>query len=183
MCVILKPDGLRSLLGLDARPLRNGVLPLASLPGAPPLTQLLAASPRAKAGLLLRYLARRAEGSVTHDRAVAQALNLIERRIATLRLPELLADLGLSERQFERRFTRAVGVAPKTYLRVRRFNEAVRLMKTRHYATLTDVAHALHFSDQSHFIRDLKAFTRITPRDISQRVSQFHEQGGFSYEA
>ena len=181
--IIFKPYGLRSLLGLDARPLRNGVLSLGDLPGAPPLTQLLAAGPRAKAMLLLRYLERRAEGSVTHDRVVAQALDLIERHIATLRLPQLLEDLGFSERQLERRFKRSVGVSPKTYLRVRRFNEAVRLMKTGSYPTLTDVAHALNFSDQSHFIRDLKAFTRITPRDIFQRVSQFHEQGGFSYEA
>jgi len=181
--IILKPQGLRSLLGLDARLLRNGILALSELPGAPRLGRLLAApTALAKTDLLLRYLMAKAAHTTTRDTLVEHALQLVEDQIEDLRLPRILHALGVSERQLERRFTLAVGVAPKTYLRVRRFNEALRLMKTRRHPTLASIAYALSFADQSHFIRDLKAFAQVTPKSLSERAEQFHEQAGISYE-
>lgn len=55
-------------------------------------------------------------------------------------------------------------VSPKTYLRVRRFNEALRLMKSRRDPSLVSIANALNFAEHSHFIRDFKAFSRVTPK-------------------
>lgn len=181
--IILKPHGLRSLLGLDARRLRNGIIPLSELGGAPSQRDLLAAqTPQAKADLLLGYLMTKATGSTSRDHLVEQGLQWVEQHIRDLRLPELLRHLGVSERQLERRFTTAVGVSPKTYIRIRRFNEALRLMKSRRYPTLASIAYALNFADQSHFIRDLKAFSQVTPKGLSDRADHFHEQAGFSYE-
>jgi AraC-like DNA-binding protein len=55
-------------------------------------------------------------------------------------------------------------------------------MKTRRYDTLTEVAYALNFHDQSHFIRDIKTFTVITPKSLSQKADDFyHNQAGYSY--
>jgi AraC-like DNA-binding protein len=57
-----------------------------------------------------------------------------------------------------------------------------RLIKTRQFARLTDVAAVLNFSDQSHFIRDIKAFSGMTPTSLAQQVDDFHhEQAGYSY--
>jgi AraC-like DNA-binding protein len=55
-------------------------------------------------------------------------------------------------------------------------------MKSRRYKSLASIAYALGFADQSHFIRDLKAFSNVTPKSLSDRADQFHEQAGFSYE-
>jgi AraC-like DNA-binding protein len=46
-------------------------------------------------------------------------------------------------------------------------------MKTGRFGRLTDVAHALNFYDQSHFIRDIKAFSGVTPKSLSQKVDDF----------
>jgi len=67
------------------------------------------------------------------------------------------------------------------YLRVKRFNEAARLMKTGQFETLIDVAYALNFYDQSHFVRDIKAFSGITPKSLSQKEDAFHGVAGYSY--
>lgn len=81
-----------------------------------------------------------------------------------------------------KRFVQTVGVTPQFYIRVRRFNESIRLMDTGQYERLSDVAHALNFHDQSHFIRDIKQFSGITPRSIYQKVNEFHhDQIGASY--
>ncbi len=47
--------------------------------------------------------------------------------------------------------------------------------------TLIDVAYALNFSDQSHFIRDIKAFSGITPKSLSQKADAFYGVAGYSY--
>lgn len=180
--IILKPQGLRSILGLHARRLRNGFLPLSAFSGAPSFSALLAErTPQAKTDRLLTFLARQALQNGIHDRVVERALDLVEQQVDDLRLAPILRALGISERQLERRFSVSVGVPPKTYLRVRRFNQALRLMKSRRYSTLASIAYALNFADQSHFIRDLKAFAQVTPKGLSQRSQQFHEQAGFSF--
>jgi tRNA isopentenyl-2-thiomethyl-A-37 hydroxylase MiaE len=48
--------------------------------------------------------------------------------------------------------------------------------------TLTVVAHALGFHDQSHFIRDIKAFSGLTPKSLSHHADDFHHgQAGYFY--
>jgi len=66
-----------------------------------------------------------------------------------------------------------VGLSPQFYIRVKRFSEAIRLMQTGRYERLTDVAHSLNYYDQSHFTRDIKAFSGITPKSLFQKVDDF----------
>jgi AraC-like DNA-binding protein len=117
----------------------------------------------------------------TRDRLVEESLRLIHQHIGSITIKYLLEHLHLSERQFERRFTQTVGISPQLYLRVKRFNEAARLMKTGQFETLIDVAYALNFYDQSHFMRDIKAFSGITPKSLSQKEDAFHGVAGYSY--
>ena len=111
-----------------------------------------------------------------------ESLRLIQNHVGTMTVRTLLEQFEISERQFERRFLQTVGISPYAYIRVKRFNEAIRLMKTRQCATLTEIAYALNFHDQSHFIRDIKAFTGSTPSSLSQKADDFfHNQAGYSY--
>jgi AraC-like DNA-binding protein len=85
-------------------------------------------------------------------------------------VPHLLKCLSVSERQFERRFVRAIGVSPHQYIRIVRFREAVRLIKAHRFDRLSDVAYDLNYVDQSHFIKDVKAFSGYTPTGLVQTV-------------
>ena len=79
-----------------------------------------------------------------------------------------LADIAcLSKRQYERIFSETVGMNPKEYSRVVRFQKALWLMQNgeKNYA---GIAYACGFSDQSHFIRDFKAMSGYTPRSLSE---------------
>lgn len=77
---------------------------------------------------------------------------------------------GISHRQFIAHFRRAVGLAPKTYLRVLRFQRALQSLGQGKTISLALLAAEAGYSDQAHFNRDFLAFTGVTPTTY-QRLS------------
>src|SRR5665213_303471 len=67
----------------------------------------------------------------------------------------------LSERQLERRFLLRVGMMPKRFARLARFERAVSLMDSA--SALAAVAQLAGYYDQSHFVREFRAFAGTAP--------------------
>lgn len=183
MQVILKPYALKTLFGINALALKEEAVELNEFSTEDINQQLINAhSDQERVALLTRFLIASFNQVKRRDDLVEESLRLIHKNVGTITVKILLDYLDISERQFERRFCQAVGISPISYIRVRRFNEALRLMKTGQYDTLTEIAYALNFHDQSHFIRDIKTFTGLTPKSLSQQADDFyHNQAGYSY--
>ena len=181
--VILKPHALKTLLGINALALKNQAVELNEFSTEDLNEQLLnAPDENTQVSLLSGFLVSKLQQANTRDDLVEESLSLIHKSKGAINVRALAKYLDLSERQFERRFSQTVGLSPLSYIRVRRFNEAMRVMKTGAYNRLTDIAYALNFHDQSHFIREIKSFTGITPKSLSQSVDDFyHNQAGYSY--
>jgi AraC-like DNA-binding protein len=181
--VVLKPHALRALFGINALTLKDTSAELNEFSSLDINEQLLnVQGAQSQAELLIDFLVSKLKQTNRRDDLVEESLRLIHNQVGTLTVRTLLEQFEISERQCERRFSQTVGVSPYAYIRVKRFNEAIRLMKTRQCTTLTEIAYALNFHDQSHFIRDIKAFTGITPGSLSQRADDFfHNQAGYSY--
>jgi len=180
--VIFKPHALKTLLGINASRLSNGWADLHEFSAEDLPVQLMEAkNEQERLTFLTSFLVAKFKQANARDTLVEESLRFIHTNIGSITVHYLLAYLHISERQFERRFTQTVGLSPQLYIRVKRFNEAIRLIKTRQFERLTDVASALNFYDQSHFIRDIKAFSGMTPKSISQKVDDFHhDQAGYS---
>lgn len=75
---------------------------------------------------------------------------------------ELAGIACLGKRQFERVFSQCVGMRPKDYSRVVRFQKALWLMQNgrEDYA---GIAYTSGYADQSHFIREFRKFCGHTP--------------------
>jgi AraC-like DNA-binding protein len=181
--VIFKPHALKTLLGIDASVLTDGFVELYEFSAEDLNVQLIEANnEQERITLLTNFLLVKFKQAKTRDMLVEESLRVIHKKISSIQVKYLLEYLNISERQFERRFTQVVGISPQSYIRVKRFNEAIRLIKTGQFERLTDVAYALNFYDQSHFIRDIKEFSGITPKSLSQKIDDFHhEQAGYSY--
>jgi AraC-like DNA-binding protein len=70
---------------------------------------------------------------------------------------------GLSARRFIQVFHEQVGLTPKLFCRVRRFQQVLRLIHRAQQVDWADVALACGYFDQAHFIRDFQAFSGINP--------------------
>jgi len=80
--------------------------------------------------------------------------------------------LLLSEKSFERKFKQGVGISPKLFSRICRFQAALNQLRNNHYRKLSDVAYENGYADQSHFIRAFKEFAGFSPQ---QYRLQSHE--------
>ena len=174
MTIFLKPHALQTLLGVNASALTNHLVELREFSAGDLNMQLLEArNEQVSLTLLTNFLVSKLRQATTRDRLIEESLRIIHNNVGHVTVKYLLECLNISERQFEKRFSQTVGLSPQFYIRVKRFTEAIRLMKTGHYERLTDVAHALNFYDQSHFIKDIKAFSGITPKSLFQKVDEF----------
>jgi len=80
-------------------------------------------------------------------------------RISTVR--EVAASSGWSERHFSQVFREQVGLSPKIWCRVQRFQRAVRLLHQGSDVRWADMALDCGFYDQSHFANEFRAFSGI----------------------
>jgi AraC-like DNA-binding protein len=91
-----------------------------------------------------------------------QALQGVFESGGTRQVGELAVGVGISERQLERLFQQHVGLSPKYYSRIIRFNKIFDLMQHQDPAWVHLALDSGHF-DQSHFIKNFKAFTGEEP--------------------
>nr|WP_068886758.1 helix-turn-helix domain-containing protein [Pedobacter panaciterrae] len=90
------------------------------------------------------------------------ALDLIFSSNGTATVAEMLSTAKLSERQLERLFKKYIGLSPKYYSRIIRFNYIFQLIKSKN-SSWTEIVYQSGYYDQSHFIRNFKAFTGEDP--------------------
>lgn len=69
----------------------------------------------------------------------------------------------LSPRQFERNFLNRIGVSPKFYSRLVRFNEAMKLKEKVPSRSWMHVAYEMGYFDHMHLLRDFRQFTGVVP--------------------
>lgn len=91
---------------------------------------------------------------------VATMIRKIGRKITSA---EMAKAAGTSVRGLERAFGRDYGLSPQQYLRRLRMQTACQLLVSSNLA-LAQVAERCGFADQSHFTRDFRSLTGMTPR-------------------
>ena len=92
-------------------------------------------------------------------------------------LARLANSAGLGIRQFERRFIQQVGMRPKLFARIARFEAALESKARFITRSWTDVAHDFGYYDQMHMVHDFAEFTGGTPTEtLTQLETVFVEQ-------
>lgn len=124
------------------------------------------------------FLASRAPDHPRMDRS-AMACKLINAQKGQVRIPELAAGLGTSQRQLERDFREAFGLPPKLYARIVRFQAAIDCKARSATKSWTDVAHEFGYYDQMHLVHDFRAFSAETPTENLRLLeAHFRQQIG-----
>jgi transcriptional regulator GlxA family with amidase domain len=121
------------------------------------------------------YLLLRGVGGAGQSDITAAARELA-RHHGCLRISDLAERAGLSIRQFERRFNSQIGMPPKVYARVVRFEAALKSKKRSPSLRWTDIALALGYHDHMHMVHDFQRLSGATPSTLAPQVDMFVER-------
>jgi AraC-like DNA-binding protein len=177
--VHFKPGGAFPFLDLPAGELRNTLVSLEDLwgPRAGQLRErlLAAATPEARLRILERALLAQAAGRLDRHPAVAFALREFHGLPHTRAIADVTGRIGLSAKRFIQVFSGEVGLTPKLFCRIRRFQRALRRIDAGRPVEWTAVALDCGYFDQAHFIHDFRAFSGINPSTyVAQRTEHLN---------
>jgi AraC-like DNA-binding protein len=173
MRVVFKPTGARAFFHLPLVELRDAHFSLEDIWGlnAERLHQQLVAAktPTDALRLLGNGLSAAASLTVENHPAVANALSRA-RTADPVAITELAKQAGLSAKRFIRLFSDAVGLTPKLYLRIARFERLLARIEAESQPDWVQVAVDHGYFDQPHLIRDFQEFTGMSPaKYLAQR--------------
>jgi AraC-like DNA-binding protein len=100
---------------------------------------------------------------------VDYGLKQIYRSGGNLSIDDLAMDTGYSARFLRKKFEETLGISPKMYSRIIRFQNTLHAL-IRQGSVLTDAAVDKGYYDQAHFVKDFKHFTMHTPSQILELI-------------
>ncbi len=100
---------------------------------------------------------------VTENDIIQQAIAIIIKHRGQIKVKEVLEQLYITERTFERNFISEVGLTPKQFAKIIQFQYSLHKLSEAKFNKLIDVSFDCGFTDQSHFIRVFKKYTGQTP--------------------
>ncbi len=95
---------------------------------------------------------------------ISHTVEVIRNTKGVVEIDFLSQQACLSRKQFERMFLGYIGISPKQYLKIVRFQSALHINSQSNDLSMTQLAHESVYYDQSHFINDFKALTGLTPK-------------------
>jgi AraC-like DNA-binding protein len=171
--IFFHPAAIHQLFGLSALETTNRDYPAHAVlgPAASELQERLgnAASFEERVQVADRFIASRSFKAPVAD-SVERAANEIVRSHGGCRMDALAHDTGLSIRSFQRMFRQRIGVSPKLYARIVRFESALKTKAALHHMSWTTIAHEFGYHDQMHMIHDFRGLSGETPTGILERV-------------
>ncbi len=78
---------------------------------------------------------------------------------------------NMSIKSMERLFLNRIGLTPKLFQRIVRVNHAINNYYRNPHQSLTDITYQSGYYDQTHFVKEMKQFTSLTPTEYFNRRS------------
>ena len=93
---------------------------------------------------------------------VGHIITNMKKKYADENVGEMATKYGISPRYLHKLVSQYTGLSPKFLNKINRFQQSLKLI-TDNKSSLTSIAYDCGYFDQSHFIKDFKSFTGLTP--------------------
>ena len=118
-----------------------------------------------------KFFLREYLGRLEENPCVDYAVSRITAAPESLTMEEISRAIGYSQKHFIHLFKHHVGVAPKSYLRIMRFNKTLTEISNTAEIDWSSLALDCGYYDQPHFIGDFKKFSGYTPEEYMAKRS------------
>ncbi len=106
---------------------------------------------------------------------INHCIEKINQKKGLITLKELATESFLCQKQFNRKFSDFVGLNPKQFLRIIRFQHAIFSYQNNPSVNFTELAYTCGYFDQSHFIHEFKTFTGLTPTELFKSCQPYSD--------
>lgn len=182
--VQFKPGGAFPFLPFPASELHNDILSLDIVWGAEVfnLREQLRTSDTTECRfqIMEQFLLARLAWPRTIHSIVTFALKEFEDAAYPPPISSVTDKIGLSQTRFIQLFRETVGLTPKQFCRILRFQQVLRSVEKSTPQTWIDLALACGYYDQAHFIHDFQTFSGLTPGAYLTHRSQYRNHIPFS---
>lgn len=184
--VVFKPYGVYRLLGIPQHLLADDCTAMSDMLNSS-INDLCkqmedkAEQPHAVITLLEEWLLKqwKKNDRLNIDR-IAFACNEVSRYAGTMTIKKICGITNMSKSSLENYFKEQVGLTPKMYSRVIRFNEIHKLISNAPDQDWQEIVYKYGYFDQAHFIREFKHFFGYSPsrihlgnQNISSHVAEY----------
>ena len=97
-------------------------------------------------------------------RRISRIIELIKSSGGNININQLISEACLCRKQFERIFAERVGISPKQYQKIIRFQFVLFQKQQNVDLNMTELSYESGYFDQSHFIKDFKSLCGMTPK-------------------
>jgi AraC-like DNA-binding protein len=97
-------------------------------------------------------------------RRINHIAGLIKQTHGNINVNQMASEVCLCRKQFERIFAEHIGISPKQYLKIIRFQSAIFQKQKNNNLNMTELSYESGYFDQSHFINDFKSLSGLTPK-------------------
>lgn len=167
--VVLKPGAMTALFQIPASELQNQVVSLGTVLNrdiSEIREQLAAASSHQKKFVLIEsFLLNLLDPEHQLHPAVHFAVEQINQQNGSVSVSQVLNKIGYSRRWFSQIFRETVGIPPKQFSRIQRFQYNLALIREKNPPDWAQLAVANGYFDQSHFIHDFKDLAGLSPSE------------------
>ncbi len=112
------------------------------------------------------FLTQKADFSIKPARELVDNMLLAIIQNSAALLQDVVEKSGYSHKQAIQVFKEHVGLNPKSFQRIVRFNEILPLIMKKQSIAWSDICANCYYYDQSHFIREFKAFCGYSPKEF-----------------
>ncbi|MBB5319374.1 helix-turn-helix domain-containing protein [Tunturiibacter empetritectus] len=119
--------------------------------------------------LVEAFLLKKARRSIENTPIMSAALYMFAQNGKT-RIDHIANRTSLSVRQFERRFSSEIGMSPKLFARVSRFQMVLDAKVKSLDSSWLDLAHKFGYHDQMHMIKDFQGLSGFSPGSLLEQL-------------
>lgn len=109
---------------------------------------------------------------------IKHTVDIINNKKGVVDVEFLVSESCYSRKQFERTFSEIIGISPKQFLKVVRFQNAIYQKSKVAQLSLTELAHTCGYYDQAHMINDFKSLSGFTPKQFFTDCEPFSDYFG-----
>ncbi|MBK7787323.1 MAG: AraC family transcriptional regulator [Saprospiraceae bacterium] len=166
LAIQFKSSGAFPFLHCPLQDLNDKVVPAQEIFGSEVLELrekiFMAENPQAKFNLVSNWLESRFDSKKEAPEYLLTFIELLQKEPVS-NLNRIMDSYPTTQKQLIQHFKKYVGLTPKYYHRILRFNEILKIINKNERLSWTEIAYSCDYSDQSHFIKEFTLFSGFNP--------------------